>query len=160
LDLVRAIHNPVVHGESIVQRNPNTCTHVIERQKIEPVRTRVVDLVLRVISLDSERTPPLSKVHVDSFADGENIRAVGLEYVAIDLRPRLVRRIPLQGVGGLPELKIEARSPTPTSANVRRMLKDHVRLVQAELITEHVISPQQVHSPHRIVEVVSVVCVE
>src|SRR5215831_3970749 len=53
-DLVRAIHQPVVNVESIVQRDASSHAHVIEGQKVKPVGARVVDLIFCVVPLNTE----------------------------------------------------------------------------------------------------------
>src|ERR1700758_1171377 len=118
LRLVRPIHHPIVDAESVAQRNTSAHTHVIERQKTEPKRPRIIYLILGVISLDPQRAPPLAKVNSHTLSDGKDVSAVSLKNVAIDLRSWFIQGIPLQRVGSLAKLQIQAATPAAPSGRV------------------------------------------
>ena len=49
--LLRAIGDPIVDAELVVELIVKARTHVVERQKIKPVGARIVDLILSVVAL-------------------------------------------------------------------------------------------------------------
>src|ERR1700721_2574767 len=79
--------------------------HRMKKGKVVEVeRPRVIDLVFRIVTLNTQRTGPLSKVQSKSLTHGNNISPISLKDISIDVRPRLIRRIPLQRRSRLPEL--------------------------------------------------------
>src|SRR5215831_996069 len=107
---------------------------MIERQEIEPERPRIVDLILGIVSLDPQRTAPLSKINGDPLTYRDDIRTVSLEDVAIDLGSRFIRGVSLQRIGGLAELQIEASTPLATRVRIGCVLQDYAGLVDTELV--------------------------
>ena len=133
---------------------------MIERQKIEPVGTRVVHLIFGVVVFIAEGARPLSEIHRETSAHRQHIRSIRLEDVAVNLRPRLVGRIPLQSLGSLPELQVEPHPETLAGGHIGRMLENDAGLVQAEHVAQYVVSPQQIHAPIGMIKVVGVVSIE
>src|SRR6202030_2556771 len=121
-DLIGAVHHPIVQRKTIADWRTDAYTHVVERQKIEPVGARIIYLVFGVVALDSKRTSPFSEIDSYDFTDGNYVCAVSLKNVAIDLRPRFVRGVSLQCVGGLAELQVQAPTPPPAGHRISRAL--------------------------------------
>jgi hypothetical protein len=79
LYLVRAIHHPIIDRKAIGERNAGAEAHVIKGQEVEPIGARVVNLILCVVSFDSQGTRPLPKVQVDVFSNWNYVRSVRLK---------------------------------------------------------------------------------
>src|SRR5208337_58096 len=105
--------------------------HVVERQEVEPVGARIIDLELGVVAFDAERAGPFSEVDRETAAQRNHIRSIGLEDIAIDSRTRLVHRIALQRGRGLSELQIEPGSVAASRIHIGCSLEDYGRLIQA-----------------------------
>ena len=159
-DLIGAVYHPIVQRKAIADWDTDTDTHVVKRQKVEPVRAGIIYLVFGVVAFDAERTSPFAKIDGYAFTDGNYVCAVGLENVAINLGPRFVRGVSLQCVGGLAELQIEAPTPAAAGCGIGRMFNDDTGLVEAEFIAEHVVGAQQIYSTDGIVEIVGVVAIQ
>src|ERR1700693_2136851 len=159
-NLISAVYHPIVKCEAIVDWGADAYTHVVKRQKVEPVGAGIIYLVFGVVAFDSERTSPFAKIDGYAFTGGNYICAVGLENVAINLGPGFVRGVSLQSVGGLTELQIEAPAPAAAGRGIGWMLNDDAGLVKAEFIAEDIVGAQQIYSTDRVVEVVGVVAVE
>src|SRR5215469_18673608 len=93
LRLICAIDQPVVDCETVVDRESGAKAHMVIRQKVEPVRTRIIQLILCIVAFYAKRAAPLAEVNVPSFAQRNDIGSVSLEDIAIDFRARFVRRI-------------------------------------------------------------------
>ena len=133
---------------------------MVEGQKVKPVRTGIVHLIFGVVSLDSQRAGPLSKIQRDSFTGWKDIRPVRLKDVAIDFRAGFVRGISLERVRGLSKLQIEAASPPAAGVDIGCVLENQRGLIEAELVAQHVIGAKQVHTPNRLVEIVFIVRIQ
>src|SRR5450631_3782177 len=134
LDLVRTVDQPIVHRELVRDWNTGPDSHVVEGEEVKPVGSGVVDLVFGVVSFDTQRAAPLAEIDVDTFPDGNDVGAVGLENIAINLRPRLVGGISLQSVGRLPKLQIQARAPSAAGGRIGRAFKHDAGLTQTDLV--------------------------
>src|SRR6202051_1785642 len=145
-DLVGAVHHPIVQREAIAEWRADTDPHVVERQKVEPVCAGIIYLVFGVVAFDSERTSPFTEIDVYAFTDWNYVCAVDLENVAINLGPGFVRGISLQGVGGLPELQIEAPAPPMARGGIGRMVNDDTGLVEAEFVAEDIVGVQEIYA--------------
>src|ERR1700693_5740993 len=133
---------------------------MVERQKIKPERPRVVDLIFCVITFDPNRARPLSEIHVQTTTYGNNIRSVSLKNISIDIGPWFVKRISLQRIRRLPKLQIKTAAQTPPIRCIRRMIEYHTGLIQAEAVTQNVVSAQQINSSDGRVEVVLVISIQ
>src|SRR6478672_1888440 len=159
-NLIGSIHNPVIHAEAVTERKTGAHTHVIEGQKVEPECAGIADLIFGVVPLDSKRTSPLAKVNAQSSTNRGDVAAVCLKYIPIDLWSRFVGRIPLERLRRLTELQVQTSSPSMPRGDVWRVFRNDGRLIQTELVTRHVVCPQQIDSTDGIVEVVSVIRVQ
>ena len=138
----------------------NSRALVVKGEKVEPERAGIVHLVFGVVVLDAQRAGPLAKIDGHSSANRRDVRPIGLKYVAVNVRTRLVGGISLKRLGGLPELEIQPRSPTFVIGHIGRVFKHNVALVQAEGITANVIGAQEVGPANRGVEIVRVISVK
>ena len=97
---------------------------------------------------------------MDATTCGNDVGAVGLEDVAVDLWTCLVGRITLQGFGGLAELQVDTKAVAAMDGQVGIQIEDKIRLVDAEDVAEYVIRAEIVNPTSRVVEVVLIVAVE
>ena len=160
LGLLGTVGDPIVHGYGVIEFVVYARARVIKRKKVEPKGTRVVHLVLRIVSFDAQRTGPLAEIDGQSTSHGSHVCPIGLEDVAPDVRPQFISGIALQCFGCLPKLQVEAETETLTVRRIGSILKHNVRLIQAERITAHIIGTKKVYASDRIVKVVAVVTIQ
>ena len=110
LRLLSAIRDPVVQRNDIIELVVQARTHVIEGQKVKPIRAGVIHLIFGIVALQAQGTGPFSKVHGESRANRHDVRAISLEDRAIDIRPRLIGSVPLERGGRLSILQVEAEA--------------------------------------------------
>src|SRR5467141_1207436 len=100
----------------------NAC--VIEGKKIEIIGTGIVHLIFRVVIFEPQRTAPFSKIQGQAIPYRHDISSVRLENVPVNLRPRFVCRIPLQGIRRLAELQVQAGTESTPLRDIRSTLED------------------------------------
>src|SRR5208282_2170458 len=147
-------------GQLVVDLVGGAHAHVIKRQKIEPKRARIVQLVFGVISFDSDRASKFADIQRQSVADGRHVRSISLKDISIDIRAGFIGGISLQRVRRLPELQIEANSKRTSSANIGSPLENHVGLIQTDVVAQNVVGTQRVHTPNRVVEIERIIFIE
>src|SRR2546427_9646693 len=112
---------------------------MIERQKVVPMGSGVIYLVLVVITFHSEGAGPLSDIDVKTFAYRKDVSAIDLIERAIDLGPRLIGWVSLQRLRGLAPLQVQTGAPALCFGRIGGTFDDQGGLVQAEAVTRHVI---------------------
>src|ERR1700722_1377831 len=112
---------------------------MVKRQEVEQKRSRIVELILGVVALQSERARPLAKIEGQAGGHGEDVSAVRLKDIAVHIGTQFIGWVALQGRRGLAELQIETCAVTLVDVEIRRALQYDVGLIQAEAIAAHVI---------------------
>src|SRR5580692_104522 len=128
-DLISAVNQPVIQGKFIIDRITGTEAHVVEGQKVEPERSRIVHLIFGVVSFEPDGTRKFAEVDIQAAADGNDVSAVGLKNVPVNIWPGFIGRISLQRVRGLAKLQIQTASETSSSSNIGWVIKYHAGLI-------------------------------
>src|SRR5262245_22299328 len=116
---------------------------MIEWQKVEVVRSRIVDLIFCIVTLNAECARELAEVDSKPLAYRKNISTVSPEDVPEDLWPQLICRISPQGLCRLAEHQIETPAEAAPLVYIRRALDYQSGLIEVETVTQHIVSAQE-----------------
>ena len=144
LGLLDAVGEHVHHRHGVADRQADAQARVVERQEVEEVGAREVVVVLGVVGLVAEVRGELAEVGLQAAADREDVAAVGLPDVAVDVGARLVGGAALHRLGGLAELEVDAGAEAAAGGDVGRAVDDDRRLLDAEDVGAGVVGAQQV----------------
>ena len=86
--------------------------------------------------------------------------SIRLENIPVNTGARLIHRVALQRLRGLPELEIQPSAEVLALGRIDSVFDHHIRLIQTEAVAADIVGTEKVRASDRRIEIEAVVAVE